>query len=256
MTASLASLSLEETAARLRTSRTLQADPGVRYVRRVSLDAKAKARGRVIRCFGPRSFPGNLALLTMPSVGWDLERQLLSIREHGSGLRRPRRTWIYGIERNEAVYRAAMVLMPGVESTGLIVKSPTEWASQITRTYCIQGFWRCTLADYIHFGLHDRRLSGAWIDLNGPTNLSGLRLLSKLWENIEGRLVITSLAARWTAETVAAMAEYEDGLTGLTSSFLPGARLLDAYSYRDRSPMIQLIYTRPAAPLPQKEPPK
>lgn len=224
---------------------------GFRYVQRKGTMQKDAARSRLhghiktlVDDRGRRD-KQSLSILTMPSVKWSFERSLISNREHGRGKIRPRRTYITAIESNPAVYRAAVLTMPGLD-TGLVTfDTMPPWSKMTVQTYSITRFHLCSFEDLAWGTAEDMtpwKWDMAWIDLCGQVSVRRLDALSCLWQRIRTALIVTSLRGRWEQglnEQVAAL-----GLAGVFRRWMPDSLVLDDHSYADRAPMQQIALIR------------
>lgn len=213
---------------------------GEKYLRKKEVISKNEARRAVLDLFTIGQFPKGLTILTMPSIRWSFERSLLQARESRNifnKARRPHRTYICSIERDEGIYRTALTTMPGIEH-GLIQLDAPSYATTAYRTYYITRFYRCTfedLADMSDF-VHD----AAWLDFNGPITLHRLEKIRNFWQyRLKKRLVITSLRARYDIETTDILKKC-GGLSNLLLKALDNSKLIHEMEYMDTSPMIQL----------------
>jgi hypothetical protein len=224
-------------------------DGGVRFNRRARTTNKMYARhqveSQVLRCRPRRE---RLSVLTMPSLGWQFERNLIRNREHGKGVQRPRYTFITAVERSPYIYQAGLSTMPGVEqSLNLAIPVP-PFASSACKTHQIQRYFRCELADIAHHqAATDHWWDAAWIDLTGPLSFEHLDTLMTLWTRIRSVLVVTSLRGRWTTEFGAALTE-AGSIADLLMDDLPGSIAVSDFEYADTSPMSQVSLRRVVQP--------
>ena len=141
--------------------------PGMAYARKRDFTEKEKARLEVLRLFTKERWPTGLSIVTMPGIGWEFERMLLLMRERrkralGDGGKRPERTYICALEREEGIYRAALKTMPGVRHS--LVQLPAKADAPLCfRTYAITRFYRMSVEDFITWtpGVFD----AAWLDV-------------------------------------------------------------------------------------------
>jgi hypothetical protein len=221
-------------------------DTGIRYARRKTTVSKAAARNAALSAFGASRFPGNLSILTMPSLNWAFERALINNREHGRGRLRPRRTFVTAIERSHVAYKGALLKIPGHRS-GIVNLPPAPYARQTCRSFTIARFHLCDLRE-LALGLDGEwRYHGAWIDLSGPVTASVLTALVNLWETqIRSVLVLTSLRARWP-RPINGMVREAGGLSAFLQEHIAGSVLHD-FDYADGTPMHQIAFFREAVP--------
>jgi hypothetical protein len=91
---------------------------GILFARKPDGEEKIKARQLILDMFSAERWPERLNMLTMPSVSWRFERQLLGSREPG-WLRRPRPRTVHftAVENDRAIYYAGAAQMPGTDDT-------------------------------------------------------------------------------------------------------------------------------------------
>jgi len=239
-------------------------DSGITF-HRAKHGAKDDPRGAVTNLFSRFQLEKKLSILTMPGLRWAFERTLIEqreverifvagsaewadgkIRERNTHKPLPplsdcdmlRRTYITAIERNEAIYRAAVRKMPGVESNLKQIPSP-PFATTSLCTSLVPRFHRCTFEDLARFylGRNAYRFDAAWLDFSGPLIPETRQLIEKMWciKKIAWRLVITAEGARWPlGDPVRTVDQY----VAWIESF-PGKRL-HLLRYQDgRTPMVQ-----------------
>lgn len=250
--------------------------PGMNYARKVDFTEKEKARHAVLQLFTKDQWYKGLSLLTMPGIHWHFERQLLLMRERrkralGDGGKRPERTYIAAIERDEAIYRASLNWMPGAKHS-LAQLPATPDNPLCVRTYAIARYHRISFEDFVAAPWtkpHD----AAWLDFNGPITSQRLEKIVRFWrDRIRWRLVLTWMNARYDAEAIKQIGEVgghsdDDGQTLAGSNCQHSSeqaearyglsvmrwieralrlnnnlsiRVLHRISYRDTSPMLQL----------------
>ena len=239
----LAGLTISELADRER--RRLQAGNGQHYTQKPKWTEKNRARDLVLKGFSKRSFPGSLSILTMPHLDWRFENDLLMAREPTARMvpgRKPRNTYITAIERDEAIYRAAFLKMPGLVD-GLAQLDSAPYATTTTRTHKITRFHRCEF-EALAMDAGEWRFDGAWVDFNGQITSARLRALANFWEcHLRTRLVVTCMAGRYCPETVLGVAEY-GSLMEYVKCSLPRSRTASEHYYSDGTPMAQWTWDK------------
>ena len=219
-------------------ARTTQSS-GVMYARRSATENKDRARNAVLRLFSPKMYPKGLSILTMPSMFWLFERGLLGMRERGH--KRPKRTYICAIERDEAIYRAAIQWMPGAAESLAQLTSP-PYASHSMRTYQITRYHKCEIEGMARY--EEAPFDAAWMDFNGQITTQRLELISRFWRTrIKRHLVITSRNNRYDANAVASIKEAGSVLNWVAPK-IEGSRIIQYFEYKDSSPMIQMAFER------------
>lgn len=223
-------------------------DGGINFARRATKTNKMHARHQVEAMFTRRRWDRGLSILTMPSLDWQFEKNLIHSREHGRGLLRPRQTFITSIERSPYVYKAAIGSMPGAQSSLSAAVAVPAFAKQACKTFSVGRYFQCELSDIAeHYATGDKWFDAAWVDLTGPLSFQYLDTLLNLWSRIRSVLVVTSLRARWSAEFGQAMTE-AGGLASLLAEDLIGAVPVSDYEYMDTSPMSQIVLRRVVLP--------
>lgn len=243
--------------------------PGMGYARKMNYTEKEKARVAVLRLFSKREWPTGLSIVTMPGITWGFERMLLLMRERrkralGDHGRRPERTFIEAIERDETIYRASLNWIPG-GSTSLAQLAAMDNKPLTLRTWAITRYHKISFEDYVDAWWHQPH-DAAWLDFNGPITSQRMERIARLWhEKIRWRMVLTWMDARYDAEALRQIGEVKEhaddgpltdprivkesssvrlggvfrwieGSLGVDTSI----RVLHRISYRDTSPMLQL----------------
>lgn len=243
----LARYSMGDLADRLWLRRTIS--PGVAFARPSPRTEKDAAREEVVNCFSQRFYPRGLTLLTMPGLYWTFERELLRRREQrrmkkAKGLDR---TFITGLESDEAIFRASFKFMPGVvyqEERGVAVLPSHPAATATVRTPLIVRYHRCEFEQYV--GVDDSfQFDGAWLDFNGQMTIRRLDAIYRLWTtSLRSCLVVTGLNARTDAEVTARIHD-AGGISKLLHNLCPGSRVIRSITYCDTTPMFQVTLVRP-----------
>lgn len=245
-----------------------KATPGMNYARKNDLSEKEKARVAVLNLFTKDEWFKGLSILTMPGMSWGFERMLLLMRERrkralGDGGKRPERTYICAIERDEAIYRASFNWMPGAKHS--LAQLPQRDDLPLSmRTYAVARYHRISFEDLVD-APWGKPFDAAWLDFNGPITSQRMEKIARFWhDNVRWRMVLTWMNARYDAEAVKQIGEvsersgmgdslvgnqnvplgpkgvnvfgWVEGLLGRKSSI----RVLHRISYRDTSPMLQL----------------
>lgn len=245
--------------------------PGMNYARKMDFSEKDKARLAVLGLFTKDEWFKGLSIVTMPGISWSFERMLLLMRERrkralGDQGKRPERTYIAGIERDEAIYRASLNWIPGGKHS--LAQLPAKPDSPLSvRTYAIARYHRISFENFVDapwLGIHD----AAWLDFNGPITSQRLEKIMRFWKhNIRWRLVLTWMNARYDTEAIKQIGEVggrfdapvgreggsakpsrncdkssNDAMGWVESSLNAHStiRVLHRLSYRDTSPMLQL----------------
>lgn len=234
-------------------------DPGggVLFARKADGEEKAKARQLILDHFSVEKWPNRLNMLTMPSVSWRFERQLLAAREPG-WLRRskPRTVHFTSVENDRAIYYAGASQMPGTETPNALIwpvkKGKFNFAEMGLKTR-YASFFFANVDDFIshEFTLDPYRegsrvgWDAAWLDYTGPLTVERLRAISKFYERfISDTLIVTVLKARWNKDTGRAILK-AGGHSAWLNSHLPGDVLHDI-EYFDTSPMAQFAVRKPS----------
>lgn len=226
-------------------------ESGITYARRAQQSAKQIARNKILSLFSRDAWPGPLSILTMPSLDWAFEWGLIHARERGRAMtgKMPRRTYITSLERNPAIFHAALRRMPSAHLHMDCRMTTPAFARSVTRTSQIGRFYNCSLEDFVpgmteHFPKWT--FGAAWIDLTGPLTEPMLQTLELLWARTHRILIVTSLKARWPkgiSDEIASL----DGPTELLLSRLPWSVPLQEHEYRDGSPMHQVALLKVAS---------
>jgi hypothetical protein len=245
-----------------------KATPGMNYARKTDYSEKEKARIAVLRLFTKDEWFKGLSILTMPGINWGFERMLLLMRERrkralGDNGKRPERTYIASIERDEAIYRASMNWIPGGKES-LCQLPETDGKPLSIRTYAIARYHRISFEDFVDASW-TLPYDAAWLDFNGPITSQRMGKIARFWhDKVRWRMVLTWMNARYDAEAIKQIGEVSErsgmgqsledsqnvllgpkgvnvfgwieGLLGRKSSI----RVLHRISYRDTSPMLQL----------------
>lgn len=206
-----------ELAVRLnRRSNAPDVEPGIAWARLDNRAEKQKAREDVLRLFTKEAFP-KLSILTFPGMKWEFERALMTQRErpkqlHSGGLEN---TTVVGLEREEAVYRAAVANIPrGVEgsrSARIRVFNTPSFATAAIGTRHLHRFFRCAFEDYAlkecgELGQGFRLFNAAWLDFNGHIGPRRLEAMERFWSRqIESVLIVTILQGRTHTDVTAAI---------------------------------------------------
>ena len=230
-----------------RIDRREQQTPGVNFARRKGeRTGKDRARGAVLSMFSRKAIESGFSILTMPGVTWEFERQLLAQREgkHWTKNGKARRTFLEAIEREDAIYRASLAMIPGRQDIQFREALPS--ATACVRTPIVQRFHRCSLEAYARDWSHEspHQLDGAWLDFCGPLTLSRLDAIAALWKfRLRHWLIVTVMRARETAE-VTALLDDAGGVPALLLRLCPDARVLHVIPYNDSVPMVQVALRR------------
>lgn len=224
----------------------LKASGGVNFSRNPDGDQKTIARQAVLDLFSYERW-GNrhLNILTMPGVFWRFERKLFAQRDPGwTNHRKPRNTYVTGVENDRSIYFVAVTEMPGLQTPGGIVK-PTKkhgLAEMGVKTK-YASFFFANVDDFISNAWvpaeHERiGWDAAWLDYTGPMSNERMTKIVKFYDlYIRDTLVITALKARWNRDTARSI-ERAGGHNKWLAKRLPGEVLLDM-EYFDTSPMAQ-----------------
>lgn len=224
---------------------------GVAFAQERERPNKDVARADVLRAFSPRYFVKGLSILTMPGLYWTFERELLQMREANRMRRRraPGRTFIASLESDEAIYRASFKFMPGKEGDarghGIAVLPAYPGATTTVRTPMIQRYHRCTFEDYVDNMQPSEHFDGAWLDFTGQLTERRVSSIQRFWINhCRSCLVVTGLNGRTSAE-ITEEVKRAGTMTRYLDRQLPGARCVNAISYRDTTRMFQATFIRP-----------
>lgn len=225
---------------------------GVRYVR-ADHPSKRWARRQMTLAFGPKRFPRMATLLTFPSIHWRFEEALIQSRY---GFDAP--TNIVAIERDETVYRAALLHIPGRRSYKGLRQCPCpEYASSAIKTNLVRRYLRCTFEDLALSPNGPRNVladptspyafTGAWLDFTGPLTVRRAQAVEAFVQASGApwfRLGLTYMDARWDTPTQRLFGtdRAERTLRILTWLESFGAHVQSALTYQGSSaPMVQLI---------------
>jgi hypothetical protein len=215
--------------------------PGVQYARHRIHATRTKevARTAVVQFFDRWNFPGQLHILTMPGLTWCFEKQLYAqrgmqrFRELAMGGLNPKwnsATRVYGIECDEAIYRAAIQQCPGAK---LSIRCTSAYD---IRTPFIKSFRKIDFSE-----VTTEHYDGAWLDFNGPITSKRLGEIQEFWSHIRFGLAITWMNARHDAAVTEQIKEYASPVDWLLHK-LPGAVFVSADSYTTgHVPMLQLL---------------
>lgn len=255
---SLSRYSNKELAVRIvRRSNLPKQDPGIawaRLMRESNRPEKDTAREAVLQLFTIEQFP-RLSILTFPASAWRFELALLEMREGVDFTRHgPRRTIITAVERDEAIFRAAVHSIPRGRAESRLgrvrVLEAPRYATACVNSAHISRFSRCTFEDYATYdgGVErERSLDAAWLDFNGHLSPSRLAAIESFWNRrLRSLLVVTLLNAR-TCDWISARAKYHGGVEHLLAASLPESSVESVMQYGDTSPMIQVVLRRQTA---------
>lgn len=245
--------------------------PGMSYARKMDYTEKEKARIAVLRLFSKDARPNGLSIVTMPGITWGFERMLLLMRERrkralGDNGRRPERTFIAAIERDEAIYRASLNWIPGGKES-LAQLAATADKPLVLRTRAITRYHKTSFEDFVD-AEWNLPYDAAWLDFNGPITSQRIEKIARFWrDKIRWRMVLTWMNARYDAEAIRQIGEVSrrsgmgesledrqnvslgrvsprtEGVFNWIESALAikhSIRVLHRISYRDTSPMLQL----------------
>ncbi len=217
---SLSRASVHELADRLSNAREI--DSGLMYHRAHAYERPEKilARQMVVDSFSNEWRRGPASILTLPGALWHFEEALLDRREGASFWRSKaftKRTNIIACERNEYLYRAALLKAPCSRSAIQHIEL-APWSSCAMRVGPIKRFFRCSFED-MAFEQIGYKLNGAWLDFSGPVTREGIAAIERLvryWQedtvswtkrnchnaNFRAatplRLIVTAMNARWS----------------------------------------------------------
>jgi len=193
----------------------------------------------MLRLLSTQYFPKGIKTLTMPGLRWVFERQLLHNREgkkFSEQSRRPRKTYLACIEKEEELFRVAFKLMPGF-THGVVDIDPAPYATTTVRTYHIQRFHRAdalTLMNYyVANESFDHSFHFVWLDFTGQLSMKRLIVIRRFWQKFiytGGYLAITSQNGRWSGELLESIKQ-SGSIESTVHSYL-GGRLIDDATLR------------------------
>lgn len=232
---------MEALAAHVRSKRARQS---ISYSVKAPGIEKQLARQRIYELFSPDAWPEPLLMVTMPSVEWSFEKQLIYARrsiESDDG-RRP--TFFISFENNRALYFAGCTQMPGVAG----VKRP-HLKTNRKFDFCEMGvqsklstFFFANIEDYMEYQTlcpHDcYPVDAAWLDFTGPMTTKRLALIGEYYRLcVRGVLIVTMLKARENDK------EFVNDRKSHLVREMPGD-VLHCLEYFDTSPMLQFAVKR------------
>jgi hypothetical protein len=207
---------------------------------------KVKARRLILKWLTQDRRPKGLSIVTMPGLRWEFERELLMMREGPSNNRRNKvhRTYICGIEGDEAIYRAALAHIPGASGPDGKINQLTKLGSATcsVRTPMIVRYHRCWFEDFAYEPGPPE--DAAWFDFNGPLSIKRLEALKTFWSTrIRWALWITVLNARYE-EAVGNLLKGHSNAAHFLKQHLGAREMIDPWFYGDTSPMMQVGFLK------------
>lgn len=254
---------------------TPKLDPGIAWARLMRLSNrpnKDAARDAVLSLFGTEQFK-TLSILTLPASEWRFETALLEMREGAKRMetRGPGVTRIQSIERDEAVYRAAVHNIPrltGKNSDGrpyrVRVYDAPSYATACVNSAKIERFFRCTFEDYAtaprEYHQGSRVFDGAWLDFNGKLSPSRLSAIELFWQRQVRSVAVVTLFNGRMCDWIMGRIKHHGGIEHMLAASLPGSIMESVLHYGDTSaPMVQIVLRREsgvpmfATPFPEQE---
>jgi hypothetical protein len=240
---SASSAGLEETAAAiwLKSSRIA---PGIAFNRkRVGVDSeKYLQRQAVLDLYSPPIWLKHLSILVMPAQRWPFEKVLLARR-----FRENLTTDIWAVEQNAGIFRAALAWIPGrkrwhrgeyQQNGGIRFLN-----NNVVSTRLISSYEFCEVEEFItRESCHV--FDTAWLDFTGFLTERRVQAIAHFWErSVSHSITVTSLAARWDKKTSSAI-RAAGGIPEYLQKLLPHSRCLQASSYAEPSPMIQVTLAK------------
>lgn len=149
-------------------------------------------------------------------------------------------TRIYSVEKEEAIFRAAMHYIPGRRAKdGFKIFNDTAVA-----TTNIQGYQRAEFEELALRHLLPPDLNAAWLDFTGFPTDRRISAIVELWHTTQvDTLTVTFLKARQPRQ-ITALLKDAGGLTKLLLGILADSYLIDDHEYFDGSPMHQVTVRR------------
>lgn len=237
----LSELSMEHLAGHLnrhcRTSR-----PGHNFAIKAERPEKAAARRSVLSLFSLRNWPSGLSILTMPGMYWNFEKQLLANRERKRVLTTSqcaKSTFIAAIERDEAIYRAALKEIPG-GAFGINSVPCFDYETACCFTPHIARFRRCSFEDYAKGAAGHPPIDAAWLDFNGQITEARIAAICDIWPRIRRYLIITCSEAHASAR-IGQIVKGAGSYGEMWRCLLPESAIVEQRRYRDTSVMNQCI---------------
>jgi hypothetical protein len=228
-------LGMEELAERQR--RIKKPHGGVLFARNGDNEEKIAARQRIIDLFHPDRWPGPLSMLTMPSVMWRFERQLLDVREPGwKQAEHPQRTQFTSVEFEYNLFTAACHQMPGLGTSVAKEPQPYPFAERGLKTnYATLLF---AAVEALMKNEWPNGWDAVWLDFTGKMSVERLAVIAEFYHRcVRDTLIITALKCRWNRKTTAAIAA-AGGYAFWLNQHLYG-QILHVIEYQDTSPMVQ-----------------
>lgn len=225
---------------------------GTRYAQKPNLHFKREARLRVLDEFTRPNFPYTpLRILTFPFTNWVFEGMLLNQR-HGSGAWKfgqkvGGHTQIVGIEREVALFKTACRLIPGIRQ-GIRYKEAPPYARAALRSFAVRRYLLCTFEDLAVGGRiipgEYFKFNGAWLDFNGPINISRAEAIKAFVQNHcrdQVRLVVTALNGRYDSESATQWGKDKpQAIADWIAALRPIGAVRWLMEYNDGSPMFQV----------------
>jgi hypothetical protein len=214
---------------------------GILFARNRDRECKDQARELVLKLFSPQAWPGQLDILTMPSLDWRFERKLLGAREQTWMYRldHPRRTSITSIENDRSIFHASLREIPGCtgKKALLRVQRAPRFAEQTISTRFVRAFHLGNVDDLMLD--HNQSYDAVWLDYNGPLSERRLQIIAAFYQNcIRCVLILTALKARWDRHTSAAI-DRAGSHAMWVQQHLPG-EVEHSIEYQDSCPMSQI----------------
>jgi hypothetical protein len=199
---------------------------------------KQQARQLLLNLFSRKAWPQPLKILTMPSVFWEFERMLLTLREPGWMLRsQPRRTFLTSLENDQTRFRSGFANMPGISTPDAIfIQSQFTFACHAVRTHYAE-FLLTDALDFLAYKKHPD-WDAVWLDFQGPLSDTNLEIIRKFYRDSSCQiLTVTALKARWNKQTNNAIKRYANHSAWLHHAL--DGNVLHDFEYYDTSPMTQ-----------------
>jgi hypothetical protein len=220
---------------------------------------KSAARNAILSDLTRARHPATLSILTMPGMAWSFERSLLAQREPASVLRdggvhadaagrvagKTKRTVITAVEREPAIYAAALRAIPGA-SCGIAHVNAPWFANRALQTPLVRRFYLSSAEQVLQHA--ECYWHAAWLDFTGPLTPARCEVIGRAWA--EGRvrdlLTVTTTPAR-TSQPLKREIDAAGGIPGYLRLICVGSVIAAAVPYRDTMPMIQVTLARDGA---------
>lgn len=223
-------------------------EPGIAWARLMNASnrpEKDAARDAVLDMCSVARFP-SLKIFTFPASEWRFEYALLSARGERPD-RGPRTTTIHAIERDVAVFRAAVHNIPlgGGDPKRGHVRTPEvpSFASAHVQTAKIGSFLCCAFEDYAASAAREV-FHAAWLDFNGQLSPSRLDAIERFWADRVRSLLVVTVLKLHMSDWMWGRINAHGGVEHLLAARLAGSEIEAVRHYGDGAPMVQIALRR------------